>query len=67
MKFLIGALSLAVILALVGTPALLLFGWGYLTVSDRQAISRTIKTSGAAGYGRETRPDGVSGRAWTPG
>lgn len=48
MKFFIGVLSLAVIIALVGTPAVLLFGWGYLTASDRQAISRTIKSASPA-------------------
>lgn len=62
MKFFIGALSLAVILTLLGTPAVLMFGWGYLTSSDRQAISRTIKTSGAADFRPGQQSMGASHR-----
>ena len=63
MKFFIGVLSLAVIIALLGTPAALLFGWGYLTASDRQAISRTIESAGPT----DSRRDQQSGASPAPG
>jgi hypothetical protein len=39
MKFFIGALSLVVILATFGAPAIFVFGWGALTANDRHAIT----------------------------
>jgi hypothetical protein len=53
MKFFIGALSLAVILAIFGTPVVLLLAGGALTASDRQAISRGVKSIGWGDSGRE--------------
>ena len=42
MKFFIGVLSLVVILATFGAPAIFVFGWGALTANDRHAITKTI-------------------------
>jgi len=47
MKFLIGVLSLIVILATFGAPALFVFGWSGLSAGDRQAISKSIRSLGA--------------------
>ena len=54
MKFLIGVLSLIVILATFGAPALFVFGWSGLSAGDRQAISKSIRSLGA-GAGAELR------------
>ncbi|HXG79787.1 MAG TPA: hypothetical protein VNJ31_10685 [Methyloceanibacter sp.] len=47
MKFFIGALSLIVILATFGAPALFVFGWGGLTAGNRTAIGKSLKSFGA--------------------
>jgi len=60
MKFLIGVLSLAVILAIFGTPAVLLLGWGALTSNDRQAISKSIKSFGWLDSEPNEQPRGQS-------
>jgi hypothetical protein len=46
MKFFIGVLSLAVIIATFGAPAVFVLDWGPLTANDRQAITKTIKSVG---------------------
>lgn len=54
MRFFIGALALAVICAVFGSPAVLLMGWRPLTVSDRQIISSKIKSGAPAVSDRKT-------------
>jgi hypothetical protein len=66
MKFFIGMLSLVVILAVFGTPAVLLFGWGALTAGDRQAISKSVKSFGWLDAEPAQQPRG-QGRAGTSG
>jgi hypothetical protein len=66
MKFFIGALSLVVILATFGAPAIFVFGWGALTANDRHAITKTIKSVGWLDSEPNRQPRS-QGRAGTSG
>ncbi len=47
MRFLVGALALAVIGVLFGVPAAVVLGWSPLSAADRQNASTTAKAAAA--------------------
>jgi hypothetical protein len=47
MRFLVGALALAVLGVLVGTPAAFVLGWAPLSATNRQSASTTAKNPAA--------------------
>ena len=47
MRFFVGALALAVLGALVGTPAAFVLGWASLNVTSRQNATTTAKDAPA--------------------
>ena len=56
MRFFVGALALAVLGALVGTPAAFVLGWAPLSATNRQNTFTTAKPSGETAV--TTRPKG---------
>jgi hypothetical protein len=62
MRFIVGALALAVLGVLVGTPAAFVLGWSPLSASDRQKGSSSGKDGGAVAAKPEARAESEAER-----
>lgn len=62
MRFFIGALALAVICVLFGSPAAFVLGWSPLSAGDRQKASSSGKDGGAVAARLEARAEGQAER-----
>jgi hypothetical protein len=58
MRFFTGALALAVICVLFGSPVAFVLGWSPLSAGDRQKASSTGKAGGAVVAKPEARAEG---------
>ncbi len=62
MRFFVGALALAVLGVLIGSPVALVLGWSPLSAANRHIAGRSVKNAGSAVAKPDTRAEGQAER-----